>query len=119
MRKSLGTALVPGFVTLAATAFAQSAMQDARVTNVDRGGKSFFSAQWNTGSANYWTTPRTTFHVGSQPTSFDYIKAGSVVRVSSHMEGDKAIADDVVFRPIAAHQPAVPGRIARPGASGH
>jgi hypothetical protein len=97
MRKSLGTALVLGFATIAATALAQSAVQDGRVTNVDRAGKAFFGAQWFTGSGNYWTTPRTTFRVGSQPTSYDYIKAGMTVRVSSHMEGDKAIADDVVF----------------------
>jgi hypothetical protein len=96
MRKSLGTAVVLGFVTLAAAAIAQTAMQDARVTVVDRGNKGF-SGQWYSGSANYWTNARTTFHVGSQPTSFDYIKAGMMVRVSSHMEGDKVVADDVVF----------------------
>src|SRR5271167_1288892 len=96
MRKSLGTALALGLVAIAATAGAQSAMQDGRVSNVDRHGKAF-TAQWYTGSGSYWTNARTTFHVGSQPTSFEYIKAGSVVRVSSHMEGDKAIADDVMF----------------------
>jgi hypothetical protein len=97
MRKSLGTALVLGFVTIAATAVAQTAPQEVRVTAVDRGSKGFFSAQWFTGSGNFWISPRTTFHVGSQRTTYDYFKTGSVVRVSSHMEGDKAIADDVMF----------------------
>ena len=97
MRKSFGTALVLGFVTIAASAVAQTAPQEVRVTAVDRGSKTFFSAQWFTGSGNFWISPRTTFHVGSQPTTYDYFKTGSVVRVSSHMEGDKAVADDVLF----------------------
>jgi hypothetical protein len=96
MRKSLGTALAVGFVTIAATAYAQMATQNARVTLVDRSGKGF-TAQWYSGNASYWTTPRTTFRVGAQPTSFDYIKAGMTVQISSHMEGDKTVADDVVF----------------------
>ena len=46
MRKSFGTALVLGFVTIAASAVAQTAPQEVRVTAVDRGSKTFFSAQW-------------------------------------------------------------------------
>jgi hypothetical protein len=96
MRKSLGTALVVGFATIAATAYAQMSTQNARVTLVDRSNKGF-SAQWYTGTANYWTTPRTTYSVGGQPTSFDYIKAGMTAVISSHTEGDRTIADNVVF----------------------
>jgi hypothetical protein len=97
MRKSLGTALAVGFLTIAAAAVAQTAPQEVRVTAVDRSSRAFFSAQWFTGSGNFWISPRTTFRVGDQPTTYDYFKTGSVVRVSSHMEGDKAIADDVMF----------------------
>jgi len=96
MRKSLGTALVLGFATLTTSALAQVASQDARVTQVDRNGKAF-TAQWYAGSSNYWTNAKTTFRAGSQRTSFEYIRTGMTVRVSSHMEGDKAIVDDVVF----------------------
>ena len=97
MRRSFGMALALGLAALAGTAVAQTAAQDARVTNLDRAHKAFFSAQWYSGSANYFTTPRTTYRVGNQPTSFDYIKTGTMVRVSSHMEGDKVVADDVMI----------------------
>jgi hypothetical protein len=95
MRKYFG-ALVMGLMALSVSAHAQMATQDARITGVDRHGKAF-TGQWYSGSSNYWTNPKTTFRVGSQPTSFDYIKTGMTARVSSHMEGDKAIADDVAF----------------------
>jgi hypothetical protein len=97
MRKSLGAALALGFVTIATTALAQTAtVQDARVTLVDRAGKGF-SAQWYTGNASYQTNSRTTFRAGGTPTSFDYIKAGMNVRVTSHLEGQTPVVDDVVF----------------------
>jgi hypothetical protein len=96
MRKSLGTALLLGFATIAAPAFAQTAApQDVRVTVVDRANKGF-SAQWYTGTANYVTNGRTAIIVGGAPTSFDYIKAGLMVRVSAHPEGSNMVADQVV-----------------------
>jgi hypothetical protein len=96
MRKSLGTALLLGFATIAAPAFAQTAApQDVRVTVVDRANKGF-SAQWYTGTANYVTNSRTAIFAGSTPTSFDYVKAGAVVRVSSHPEGPNMVVDQVV-----------------------
>jgi hypothetical protein len=96
MRKSLGMVVVMGCMTIATAAYAQTATQDARVTQVDRTGKAFL-AQWYSGSSNYWTNAKTAFRVGSQPTTFGYIRAGMTVRISSHMEGDKAIADEVVY----------------------
>ena len=97
MRKSLGTALLLGFATIAAPAFAQmAAPQDVRVTVVDRGNKQF-SAQWYTGSGNYITNGRTTYIVGNTPTSFEYIKAGMMVRVSAHPEGSSTVVDRVEF----------------------
>jgi hypothetical protein len=97
MRKSLGTALVLGFATIAAPALAQTMTpQDVRVTNVDRGNR-WFSAQWYTGNANYKTTGQTAFTVGNTPTSFDYIKAGMMIRVSAHPDGSNMIADRVEF----------------------
>src|SRR5271168_3026937 len=75
MRKSFGTAALLACVTIAATASAQMAMQDGRVTNVDRSGKAF-SAQWYNGNALYWTNAATKFSVNGTPTNFSYIKAG-------------------------------------------
>jgi hypothetical protein len=96
MRKSLGTAALLACVTIAATASAQMAMQDGRVTNVDRSGKAF-SAQWYNGNALYWTNAATKFSVNGTPTNFSYIKAGMKVQISSHPDGQNMIADHVMF----------------------
>jgi Cu/Ag efflux protein CusF len=96
MRKTFGLASVlMGFVA-AVNAAPLSNSQDTTVTSVDRSGKKF-TVQSGFGNSIYNTTDRTVFRVGTTPTAWTEIKAGSKVSIIYHLDGDTHIADEVLI----------------------
>src|ERR1700752_44939 len=96
MRKTFGlAAMLMGFVA-AVNAAPLSNSQDTTVTGVDRGGKKF-TVQSGFGTSTYHTTDRTVFRVGTTPTNWTEIKAGSKVSILSHLDGNSQIADEVMI----------------------
>jgi len=99
MRKALWAAVVIAGLTAAANAAPPATQQDGRVvTAVDRSNRSFVALSYTDGSTNnYKTTDRTVFRVGSTPTSWAAVKAGSKVVIVYHLEGQGPVADEVVI----------------------
>jgi len=85
-------AIVTGF---AATAHAQSMQLVNAVGQVDPVGKTF--STWKGKTTTFKVTDRTTFRVGSTPTSMAALKAGQNVAVTYHNDGKTAIADAVAI----------------------
>ena len=96
MRKTFGLAAVlMGFVA-AVNAAPLSNSQDTTVTSVDRGGKKLI-VQSGFGSSTYNATDRTVFRVGTTPSAWTEIKAGSKVSIIYHLDGKSQIADEVLI----------------------
>jgi hypothetical protein len=93
MRNALwAAALIAGFTTMAN---AQSLQLVNSVDRVDRIGKTFTT--WRGSNTTFMVTDRTTFQVGTTPSSMAALKAGNDVAVTYHKEGQNSIADSVVI----------------------
>jgi hypothetical protein len=97
MRKTFGlAAALMGFVTAVNAAPLLTSQTDTTVTGVDRSAKKF-TVQSGFGTSTYNTTDRTVFRVGTTPTNWTEIKAGSKVSILSHLDGNSQIADEVMI----------------------
>jgi hypothetical protein len=97
MRKAFGVAAVLMGLSVAVNAAPlPNSQNDATVISVNRGAKKF-TAQSDTASSTYNTTERTVFRVGTTPTSWTAVKAGSKVSIIYHLDGNSPVADEVVI----------------------
>jgi hypothetical protein len=97
MRKAFGVAAVlMGLSAAVNAAPLPNSQNDATVISVNRGAKKF-TAQSDTASSTYDTTDRTVFRVGTTPTSWTAVKAGSKVSIIYHLDGNSPVADEVVI----------------------
>ena len=97
MRKAFRVAAVlMGLSAAVNAAPLPNSQNDATVISVNRGAKKF-TAQSDTASSTYDTTDRTVFRVGTTPTSWTAVKAGSKVSIIYHLDGNSPVADEVVI----------------------
>ena len=96
MRNKLwATAIAIGFAA-AANAASPSMHIDGTVSEVDRDAKSFTTLS-NSGTSTYRTTDHTIFRLGSTPTNWVALKAGTTVGITYHLDGRNPVADQVVI----------------------
>jgi len=96
MRNKLWTTAIAIGFAAAANAASPSMHIDGTVSEVDRDAKSF-TAQSNSGRSTYKTTDHTIFRLGSTPTNWAALKAGTKVGITYHLDGRNPVADEVLI----------------------
>ena len=96
MRNKLwATAIAIGFAA-AANAASPSMHIDGTVSEIDRDAKNFTTLS-SSGRSTYRTTDHTIFRLGSTPTGWAALKAGTKVGITYHLDGRNPVADEVVI----------------------
>src|SRR5215469_8284284 len=96
MRNKLWTTAIAIGFAAAANAASPSMHIDGTVSEVDRDAKSF-TAQSNSGRSTYKTTDHTIFRLGSTPTNWAAVKAGTKVGITYHLDGRNPVVDEVMI----------------------
>src|SRR5215467_3791178 len=95
MRNKLwATAIAIGFAA-AANAASPSMHIDGTVSEVDRDAKSFTLS--TSGKSTYRTTDHTIYRLGTTPTNWGAVKAGTKVGITYHLDGRNPVADEVMI----------------------
>ena len=89
------TAIVIGFAA-AANAASPSMHNDGTVSEVNRDAKSFTTLS-SSGRSTYRTTDHTIYRLGTTPTNWGALKAGTKVGITYHLDGRNPVADEVVI----------------------
>ena len=96
MRKTFwATVMMIGFAAVA-NAASPSMHKDGTVLTVDREGKSL-TVQSGFSNSTYRTTDRTTFRVGTAPSTWTAVKIGEKVGINYHLNGRTPVADEVAI----------------------
>ena len=96
MRNKLWATAIAISFAAAANAASPSMHTDGTVSEVNRDAKSFTTLS-NSGASTYRTTDHTIYRLGTTPTNWGAVKAGTKVGITYHLDGRNPVADEVVI----------------------